>query len=112
MLTRCGSCHSRAHFHTLFAGLNADCVFPVLSARARVPQRCWAYRSARQLSGALSRKLTWLTQIIGLQLKTSLSGSSVPESPCAIAHPVAGAVSCYSPPAERSFDLHPEADHH
>src|SRR5438034_5578942 len=49
--------------------------------------------------------------IIGLQLKTSLSGSSVPESPCAIAHPVAGAVSCYSPPAERSFDLHPEADH-
>src|SRR5437879_4183928 len=28
--------------------------------------------------------------IIGLQLKTSLSGSSVPESPCAIAHPVAG----------------------
>src|SRR5206468_3335565 len=64
MLTRCGSCHSRAHFHTLFAGLNADCVFPELSARARVPQRCWAYRSARQLSGALSRKLTWLTQTI------------------------------------------------
>src|SRR5437016_2190895 len=49
--------------------------------------------------------------IIGLQLKTSLSGSSVPESPCAIAHPVAGAVSCYSTAAERSFDLHPEADH-
>src|SRR6266487_3638554 len=49
--------------------------------------------------------------IIGLQLKTSLSGSSVPESPCATAHPVAGAVSCYSPPAERWFGLHPEADH-
>src|SRR5439155_124409 len=45
-------------------GLDADSVFPELSARARVPQRCWAYRSARQLSGALSRKLTWLTQTI------------------------------------------------
>src|SRR2546425_11136676 len=64
MLTRCGSCHSRAHCHTLFAGLNGDSVFPELSARARVPQRCSAYRSARQLSGALRRKLTWLTQTI------------------------------------------------
>src|SRR5437870_4992319 len=35
-----------------------------LLERATVPQGCWTYRSARQLSDALSRKLTWLTQTI------------------------------------------------
>jgi thioesterase domain-containing protein len=33
MLTRCGSSRSQAHLHTLFVGLNADCIFPDLSMR-------------------------------------------------------------------------------
>src|SRR5436190_22860504 len=63
MLTRCGSCHSRAHCHTLFGGLNADCVFPELSA-SHGPSEMLGLPFGRQLSGALSRKLTWLTQTI------------------------------------------------